>query len=124
MKQIKTTQRPTTDATSERRRELQEELNEKLHQINDFKCFVDNVDDHAESFRCVKSEGKLSMFLTDPLGKTVVQFFLFQEVNSPFGFLQLAEAQKNGVDVPKNVFNWQKKTIFFANGHNLNQLTP
>ena len=64
------------------------------------------------------------MFLTDPLGKTVVRFFLFQEVNTPFGFLQLAEAQKNGVDVPKNVFNLQKKTIFFTNDHNLNQLPP
>ena len=47
------------------------------------------------------------MFLTDPLGKTVVQYFLFQEVNSPFGFLQLAEAQKSGVVVPKYVFNLQ-----------------
>ena len=85
---------------------------EKLDQINDFKCFVDNVAGHAESFRCVKSGGKLSMFLTDPLGKTVVQFFLFQEINPPFGFLQLAEAQKNGVDVPKNVFNLQTNNLF------------
>ena len=35
------------------------------------------------------------------------QFFLFQEVNSPFGFLQLSEAQQKPVDVPKNVFNLQ-----------------
>ena len=55
MKQIKTTPRLTTAATSERRRKLQEELNERLDQINDFKCFVDNVADYAESFRFVKS---------------------------------------------------------------------
>ena len=55
VKQINTTPRPTPAATSKRRRELQEELNEKLDQINDFKCFVDNVADQAESFRCVKS---------------------------------------------------------------------
>ena len=52
------------------------------------------------------------MFLTDPLGKTVVQFFLFQEVNSPFGFLQLAEAQKNGADVPKKCIQFAKKQSF------------
>ena len=52
VKQIKTTLKPTA-VTSERIRELQEELNEKLDQINDFKCFVDNVADRAESFRCV-----------------------------------------------------------------------
>ena len=112
MKQIKTTPRTTPAATSERRRELQEELNDKLDQINDFKCFVDNVADHAESFRFVNTDGMLSMFLTDPFGKTVVQFFLFQEVNSPFGFLQLVGAKEYGVDVPRKCIQFAKKQSF------------
>ena len=48
------------------------------------------------------------MILTDLLGKTVVQFSLFQEVNSPFGFLQLAEAQ---VDVPKDTLLETASTV-------------
>ena len=40
VKQIKTTPRPTTAATSERRRGLQEELNEKLDQINDLNVLL------------------------------------------------------------------------------------
>ena len=103
MKQTKNTPRTTSATTSESRRQREEQLNNKLDQIKDFKHFVDNASNYAESFNFVKSERKLSMFLTDTLGKTVVQFFLLREFSSPFGFLQLVEAQKYGMVVPKNI---------------------
>ena len=48
------------------------------------------------------------MFMTDDLGRRVVKFLHFREESSPFGFLRIMGAEKNGFDVPKVLLDLQK----------------
>ena len=41
------------------------------------------------------------MFQTDPFGRKVIFLMLFNEVTSPCGFLKLALAESNGIEVSK-----------------------
>ena len=58
---------------------------------------------------------EITMFLTDLHGKTIIQLLYFREVDSPFGFLQLVQAKKNGVEISKRNFQLQK-TIYCISG--------
>ena len=49
--------------------------------------------------------------MTDELGKEVLLNVIFKKVESPFGFLQLVSAEKNGIEVPKTLFNLQKNSL-------------
>ena len=48
---------------------------------------------------------ELTLSLTDDLGSKVILFLHWKKVVSPFGFLQLFEAKKNGMTVPKGKFD-------------------
>ena len=54
---------------------------------------------------------EITMSLTDLHGKSIIQFLHFREVDSPFGFLQLVQAEKNGVDISKRNFQLQKNNL-------------
>ena len=114
-KQSQISPRPTTSATSDQRREKQQSLNERLDKITDFKSFAANVSEHVKNFHVRQNGKEITMFLTDLASKSIIQFLHFREVDSPFGFLQLAHAEKNGVDIPKWNFQLQK-TIYCISG--------
>ena len=53
----------------------------------------------------------ISLFMTDNIGSKVVLFLNFKSIISPFGFLQLHCAEKDGMTVPKNTFDLQKNNV-------------
>ena len=54
------------------------------------------------------------MFMTDDLGRRVVKFLDFREEISPFGFLRIMGAEKNGFDVPKVLHYSIVRQTFFS----------
>ena len=112
MKQSQTIPRPTKFATSDARKKMGEDLEEKLNKINNYQNFVKEIGSHVAHFRFITNGKELTMFMTDTLGKKVIQFLHFREVESTFGYLQLLSAEKNGFEVPKNKFELQKNNLF------------
>ena len=48
---------------------------------------------------------------TDKFGREVIQFIHFRNVQSPFGFLFLENAEKYGYSIPKKKFDLQKNSL-------------
>ena len=50
----------------------------------------------------------------DPIGRSIIYFMHFKQVESPFGFLYLDTVEKNGKIIPKSYFSkagFLQKTI-------------
>ena len=71
----------------------------------------------AKSFNTNKQENEVSLYLIDCDGRRVTIFLKFRKVTSPFGFLQLVLAEKEGTEVAKNNLKLQK-IVCCTNGHN------
>ena len=64
-----------------------------------------------KNFLVNQKDKHVSLFMTDDLGSKVVLYLLFRKVDSPFGFIQLIRAEKNGIEVPKSKFDLQKNSL-------------
>ena len=104
--------RRSTTSTSEVRYKKQNDRELELDKIKSFTDFVDNVQSRInEKFYLIKNENGNSLFMTDDIGSKVVLFLNFKSIISPFGFLQLHRAEKDGMHVPKTLLTY-KKTMF------------
>ena len=66
--------------------------------------FCTNIEMRYNAFRVYRKGN-------DAIGRKVVQFLHFKEVNSPFGFLHLVVAEKDGFQIPKKKFSLQKNSL-------------
>ena len=53
----------------------------------------------------------LTLSLTDKKGRRVKQFLHFKRVASSFGFLFLERTEKDGIEIPKRIFNLQENSL-------------
>ena len=111
LKQTLTYPRPTKKASSEVREKLQEEYLDKLDRIDNFLSFTNEAAARYTSFSVRSKCRELTMFMLDELGRKVVQFIYFKEIESLFGFLHLVEAEKDGFAIPKRYFSLQKNNL-------------
>ena len=104
--------RTTKVTSSEQRQKKEQGIKEKKDKINNFENFVKCIAKHVDKKLKITRHGKeLTMYMTDTLGKTVIKFLHFREVNSPFVFLQLVSAETNGFDVPKGILDLQQNNL-------------
>ena len=84
---------------------------DKSDKINDFENVCTNIEIRYNAFRVYRKGNDLTLSMTDAIGREVVQFLHFKEVNSPFGFLHLVVAEKYGFQIPKKKFSLQKNSL-------------
>ena len=101
-----------TSSTSESRAKKVQAANEAADKIQDFDHFCAKVSSYFPRFNVTKDQKNLYLSRTDATGKTVKQFFHFQQVSSPFGFLFLNRVDKDGIEVSKRLFPLQKNSLF------------
>lgn len=111
LKQTRSTPRQTQAATSEVRGKRQQSLQEARDRITNFDNFVNNIKHHIENYSFIHNDNDFTMFMTDTMGRKVIQFLHFRNVESNFGFLKLISAEKNGFEVPKSKFSIQKDCL-------------
>ena len=87
--------RTTKVTSSEQRQKKEQGIKEKKDKINNFENFVKCIAKHVDKkFKFTRHGKELTMYMTDTLGKQVIKFLHFREVNSLFGFLHLVSAEK------------------------------
>ena len=96
IKQTLSSPRATKTATAEARLLNQRMFEDKSDKINDFENICTNIEIRYNAFRAYRKGNDLTLSMTVDLGRKVVQFLHFKEVNSPFGFLHLVVAEKDG----------------------------
>ena len=97
--------------SSEKRAQNDAKREEACDKINNFESFHENVGLRYRQFKVITDgESDLYMSHTDPIGRRVIRFIHFQKVDSHFGFLYLANAEKDIV-VPKKEFPLQKNSL-------------
>lgn len=111
LKQVTSARRPTPPSTSEARAEKVRAAEEAADKIQDFDHFCAQISSYYASFNAIKDQQSLYLSRTDATGQAVKQFFHFQQVSSPFGFLFLNRVEKNGIEVPKRLFPLQKNSL-------------
>ena len=79
--------------------------------IKNYDTFAGEIEKHFPEFHIMIDGRELTMSLTDKQGRAVHKFLHFKEVHSPFGFIQLVIAEKNGFEVPKNILKLQKNSL-------------
>ena len=108
-KQVVPKRRSTELATAQQRQQRVSDEKEQNDKIVNFENFVKSVAKHVDKkFIFNRSGDNFTMFMTDDLGRRVVKFLHFREEISPFGFLRIMGAEKNGFDVPKVLLDLQK----------------
>ena len=111
LKQVASTSRPTSFSTSASRAKKMEAADEVANKMKDFEHFYAKISTYFPGFNIVKDQKNLYLSKTDATGRHVEQFFHFQHVNSPFGFLFLNKVEKDGIEVPKSMFPLQKNSL-------------
>ena len=111
LKQVTSAPRPTS-STSESRAKKVQAANEAADKIQDFDHFCAKISSYFPGFNVIKDQKNLYLSRTDATGQTVKQFFHFQQVSSPFGFLFLNRVDKDGIEVSKRLFPLQKNSLF------------
>ena len=89
-----------------------EDLEEKLDKINNYQNFVKYIASHVTNFRFINNGKDLTMFMTDTLGKKVVQFLHFREVDIYNSYWQ----KKMDLKCPTTNLIY-KRIPFYINGH-------
>ena len=102
LKQTSSTPRQTQSATADARSELDQERKEANDMITDYDSFILNIKYHVEKFTFIQNNDDFTMFMTDSMGKRVVQYLHLRNVSSPFGFLKIICAEKDGFEVKRN----------------------
>ncbi|KAI6656124.1 hypothetical protein LOD99_1457 [Oopsacas minuta] len=103
--------RPAKKASSEVCEKLQKEYLDELDRIDKFSSFTNEAAARYTSFSLRSKCRELTMFKLDELGRKVVQFISFKEIESLFVFLHLVEAEKDGYAIPKPYFSLQKNNF-------------
>ncbi|KAI6658432.1 hypothetical protein LOD99_15232 [Oopsacas minuta] len=103
LKQVTSAPRPTS-STSESRAKKVQAAYEAADKIQDFDHFSAKMSSYFPGFNFIKDQKNLYLSRTDATGQTVKQFFHFQQVSSPFGFLFLNRVEKDGIEVSKQLF--------------------
>ena len=111
LKQAKVSHRPTEKSSAETRLELQKTLEESLDKINNFNEFVISAAGRYPTYYSKLNGDTLSLFMVNDNGSKVKNFVSFQEVQSPFGFLRVHTAERNGHTVPQNKLSLQKNNL-------------
>ena len=110
LKQVTSVPRPTS-STSESRAKKVQAANE-AYKIQEFDHFCAKISSYFPGFNVIKDQKNLYLSRTYSTGQTVKQFFHFQQVSSPFGFLFLNRVDKDGIEVSKRLFPLQKNSLF------------
>ena len=84
---------------------------DKSDKINDFENFCTNIEIRYNAFRVHRKGNDLTLSMTDAIGRKVMQFLHFKEVNSPFGLLHLVVTEKDDFQIPKKKFSLQKNSL-------------
>ena len=113
LKQIQSKERCTKASSAETRRENHEATNEARDQLINFKNFLKEIKRYFPLFSFVNDGADLTLFRTDKMGREIVVFIHFQEVVSPFGFLKLVTAERNGMEVPKQFMNIPRNSLVY-----------
>lgn len=111
LKQVQESKRPTQKSAADiRQLNQQQAINEK-DKIISFENFLQNISLIAISFYSIKKENEVSLFSIGDGGRCVTMFLKFRKTDSKFGFLQLIDAEKDGIEVKKSIFNLQKNNL-------------
>ena len=110
LKQVTSAPRPTS-STSESSAKKVQAANEAVDKIQDFDHFCAKISSYFPGFNVIKDQKNLYLSRTDATGQTGKQFFHFQQVSSPFGFLFLNRIDKDGIEVSKRLFPLQKNSL-------------
>ena len=113
LKQTLTYPKANKEASCEVREKLQKEYLDKLDRIDNFSSFTNEAAARYTSFSVRIKYRELTVFMLDELGRKVVQFIYFKEIESLFGFLHLVEAEKDGYAIPKRYFGLQKNNLLY-----------
>jgi len=111
LKQVQESKRTTQKSTAEARLQQQQQTINEKDKIISFENFVQKINVNAPSFYYIKKEHELSLFSIGDDGRCVTMFLKFREADSKFGFLQLVEAEKKGIEVKKSIFRLQKNNL-------------
>ena len=98
LKQTNNKPRQSERSSSSARRKSSEEQDK----VKSFADFIVNMKKKYPKFHFIEENGSLNMFRTDELGREVINFLQFIEVESPFGFLKLVLAEHKGIEIYKN----------------------
>ena len=104
-------------SSAEERLQQQETLGNEKDKILSFENFGSKVNSISKLFKTNKKEDEVSLYLIDFDERRISIFLKFRRVRSPFGFLQLVLAEKEGIEVAKN-FSIYRKSVFYTSGHN------
>lgn len=97
------------NALSQTREKRSQQRQEERNKIGSFSQFVKEIAKRFPQFSVLENGSKVNMFTADDSGRKIDKFLSFQEVESPFGFLFLVRAERNGYEIPKSKFILQKK---------------
>ena len=111
LKQVTSASRPTSSSTAEARATKVQAADKAADKIQDFDHLCAEISSHFPGFNVIKDQENLYLSRTDATGQTVKQFFHFQLVSSPFGFLFLHRVEKDGIEVPKRLFPLHKNSL-------------
>ena len=99
------------NALSQTREQRSNQLKKERDTIGNFKVFEQEIGKRFPQFSIRRHANNVNMFIADESGRNIQQFLSFCEVQSPFGFLFLVRAEKNGYVIPKSNFTLQKNSL-------------
>ena len=100
--------RNTLATTADARRKLQQERLEKNDKIKDFQEFTENVKYHMNGYNFIHTNDDLTAYMTDKMGRKIIHYMHFRNVQTDFGFIKIMSIEKDGFEVNNNVFEIQK----------------
>ena len=69
----------------------------EIDKISDFSSFLEFIEKHFSKDHLIKNvENDVYISKIDPIGRSIIYFMHFKQVESPFGFLYLDTVEKNG----------------------------
>jgi hypothetical protein len=111
LKQCQTNSRRTCRSSSSVRSNYEAKVLLDTDKIENFQNFANKLVNKYPHYSVKVNAEKISMFKVNESGSRVLEYLSFREVKSPFGFLHLLKAERDGYEVPKKNFILQKNSL-------------